>query len=287
MANTNQPFAHQPVLFDEVVYWMRPQAGGVYLDCTLGGGGHAQGILQACGGNAAYYGIDRDREAIAAATERLKNYREFHSIYGNFHDAASMQLPPLTGALIDLGVSSYQLDTAERGFSYHEDAPLDMRMDASKGITAAEYLAEVSVKELTRVLLQYGEEKWAARIAQILDEKRKTKAHPNDAGFGIGSGRSHTQGRAPQRRQPPGPPHLSGGPYRRERRACATGAGAERYCRLAAKRGQVAGDHLPFAGGSHREKHVQKSAKSLHLSALKRPSAPAAKSRWARCLAAA
>ena len=158
-----------------VMEWMRPRAQGVYLDCTLGGGGHAEGILAASGGQAAYYGIDRDEEAIRAASARLAAYPGFHAIRGNFHDVAEMNLPKLDGALIDLGVSSHQLDTAERGFSYHEDAPLDMRMDASAGQTAAEYLANVSVAEFTRVLREYGEEKWAARIAQILDEKRKSQ----------------------------------------------------------------------------------------------------------------
>jgi len=146
MAKDSLPFAHQPVLFAEVMDWMCPEKGGVYLDCTLGGGGHAEGILQACGGQAEYYGIDRDEEAIAAAGKRLAAYPGFHAIHGNFHDAAQMNLPPLSGALIDLGVSSYQLDNADRGFSYHEDAPLDMRMDASRGQTAAEYLASVSCR---------------------------------------------------------------------------------------------------------------------------------------------
>lgn len=175
MAEESRPFFHQPVLFHEVMEWMRPEKGGVYLDCTLGGGGHAEGILKVCGGDADYYGIDRDLNAIAAASERLKQYAGFHAIHGNFHDAVTFGLPPLSGALIDLGVSSHQLDAAERGFSYHEDAPLDMRMDASAGQTAAEYLARVSVPEFTRILREYGEEKWAARIAQILDEKRKLK----------------------------------------------------------------------------------------------------------------
>ena len=175
MGKDKLPFYHQPVLFSEVMEWMRPQQGGVYLDCTLGGGGHAEGILKACGGKAEYYGIDRDADAIAAASKRLAAYPGFHAIRGNFHDAAQLNLPKLNGALIDLGVSSYQLDTAERGFSYHEDAPLDMRMDASGGMTAAEYLNTVSVPELTRILRDFGEEKWAARIAQILDEKRREK----------------------------------------------------------------------------------------------------------------
>ncbi|HPF86889.1 MAG TPA: 16S rRNA (cytosine(1402)-N(4))-methyltransferase RsmH [Candidatus Limiplasma sp.] len=175
MAEESRPFYHQPVLFDEVMEWMRPAPGGVYLDCTLGGGGHAEGILKACGGQAEYYGVDRDTDAVAAASKRLAAYKGFHAVHGNFHEAAQLNLPPLNGILIDLGVSSYQLDNADRGFSYHEDAPLDMRMDASCGQTAAEYLAAVSVPELTRVLREYGEEKWAARIAQILDEKRREK----------------------------------------------------------------------------------------------------------------
>ncbi len=175
MSIETPPYTHQPVLLDAAVEWMRPQKGGVYLDCTLGGGGHAEGILKACGGQAEYYGIDRDPAAIAAASGRLKQYKGFHAIRGNFHDAAKLGLPPLDGALADLGVSSHQLDTAQRGFSYHEDAPLDMRMDPSAGQSAAEYLAAVSVPEFTRILREYGEEKWAARIAQILEEKRKLK----------------------------------------------------------------------------------------------------------------
>ena len=174
-----QAFYHRPVLFDEVMVWMRPQPGGVYLDGTFGGGGHSEGILQLADGDATLYGIDRDLEAIAAASERLKCYPGFHALHGNFHDVKALltqvDAPPLTGALIDLGVSSYQLDNAERGFSYHEDAPLDMRMDTSCGQTAADYLENISVVEMRRILTDYGEEKWAARIAQVFDEKRKAK----------------------------------------------------------------------------------------------------------------
>ena len=174
-----QSFHHVPVLFAEVMAWLAPHPGGVYLDGTLGGGGHSEGILRAADGQATLYGIDRDPAAIAAATERLKAYPGFHALHGNFHDAGALLAeagaPPLDGALLDLGVSSHQLDTAERGFSYHEDAPLDMRMDPSHGRTAAEYLAQVSVAEFRRVLSEYGEEKWAARIATLLDEKRREK----------------------------------------------------------------------------------------------------------------
>ena len=172
-------FHHIPVLFDEVMEWMQPRADGVYADGTLGGGGHSEGILRLSGGTATLYGIDRDEDAIRAAGERLKGYPGFHAIHGNFHDAkallAAAGAPPLTGALLDLGVSSHQLDEGERGFSYHEDAPLDMRMDQSMGLTAAEYLAQVTPEEFRRILTDYGEEKWAARIAQIFAEKRAQK----------------------------------------------------------------------------------------------------------------
>ena len=172
-------FHHIPVLFDEVMEWMDPQPDGVYADGTLGGGGHSEGILRLSGGTAKLYGIDRDMEAIAAASDRLKDFSGFQAIHGNFHDAkellAAAGAPALNGALLDLGVSSHQLDVGGRGFSYHEDAPLDMRMDKSQGITAAEYLANITEAEFRRILTEYGEEKWAARIAQVFMEKRTQK----------------------------------------------------------------------------------------------------------------
>ena len=172
-------FHHVPVLFDEVMEWMNPQPDGVYADGTLGGGGHSEGILRLSGGTARLYGIDRDMEAIAAASERLKDFNGFQAIHGNFHDAKDLLTaagaPALDGALLDLGVSSHQLDVGGRGFSYHEDAPLDMRMDKSQGMTAAEYLATIDPNEFRRILTDYGEEKWAARIAQVFAEKRAQK----------------------------------------------------------------------------------------------------------------
>ncbi len=168
------PFRHEPVLLAPVLEWMNVRPGGAYLDGTLGGGGHSEAMLRAGAGT--LFGIDRDTEAITAASERLRGYSGFTAMHGNFHDAATLLAqagaPPLDGALVDLGVSSYQLDNAARGFSYHEDAPLDMRMDATCGQTAAEYLNTVDEAELRRVLLDYGEEKWAARIAKVLVERR-------------------------------------------------------------------------------------------------------------------
>ena len=172
-------FHHIPVLFDPVMTWIDPQPDGVYCDGTLGGGGHSEGILIRSGGTATLYGIDRDERAIAAATERLQGYVGFHAIHGNFHDAKALLeqagAPRLNGALLDLGVSSPQLDEAERGFSYHEDAPLDMRMDTTQPMTAADLVNTADEGELTRILRDYGEEKWAARIAKMICEHRAQK----------------------------------------------------------------------------------------------------------------
>lgn len=166
-------YYHEPVLLNEVLDCLRPARGQTFADGTLGGGGHSEAILKRMG-EGTLYGIDRDEAAIKAASERLKDYPGFHPLHGNFHDIIEL-LPKdvrLDGGLLDLGVSSYQLDHAERGFSYHEDAPLDMRMDPSGGMTAADYLNSVSREEFTRILYEYGDERWAARIAQKLIEQR-------------------------------------------------------------------------------------------------------------------
>ena len=172
-------FRHEPVLLQEVLLWMNVRENGVYCDGTLGGGGHSEAILKASGGTARLYGIDRDENAIRAASERLSGFGGFTAIRGNFHDAKALLQEagagPLDGALLDLGVSSPQLDTAARGFSYHEDAPLDMRMDQSQGMTAADLLNTADERELTAIIRDYGEEKWAARIAGMICEHRALK----------------------------------------------------------------------------------------------------------------
>ena len=174
-----EAFHHEPVMLNEVLEWIQPRAGGVYCDGTLGGGGHSGAILRAAGPEAVLYGIDRDESAIAAATARLGSFPGFHPIHGNFHDGAALlaaeNAPALDGVLLDLGVSSPQLDRAERGFSYHEDAPLDMRMDRSQGPTAAELLNTLEEGELAGIIRDYGEEKWAARIAKMICEHRKER----------------------------------------------------------------------------------------------------------------
>lgn len=168
-------FKHEPVLLHEVLEWLAPAPGGIYADGTLGGGGHSEEILKRIGESGQHYGIDRDEDALTAATERLRGYAAFHAIHGNFHDVCDL-LPDgvmLDGGLLDLGVSSYQLDTPERGFSYHEEAPLDMRMDRSSGETAAEWLARCDERAIASALYDYGDEKWAARIAKIIKERQQ------------------------------------------------------------------------------------------------------------------
>lgn len=170
-------FRHIPVLLNEVLREMQLKQGGTYLDGTLGGGGHSLAMLQETAGAIRLFGIDRDLEALSASKERLKAYAGFTPIHGNFMDFDSLidESVFFDGILLDLGVSSHQLDTPERGFSYHEDAPLDMRMDRSKGQSAAEYLNSVDEKSFADILYAYADEKWAARIAKVLIEKRKEK----------------------------------------------------------------------------------------------------------------
>ncbi len=170
-------FHHLPVLLEACMDGLRVFAGGEYLDCTLGGGGHTLEILRR-GGRVT--GIDRDRDAIAAASARVESFlheagaeASFRAIRGNFHDAASLVGDMrFDGILADLGVSSFQLDCRERGFSYHDDAPLDMRMDAAQPRTAADIVNTATEDELTRIFRDYGEEKWARQIARVILDRR-------------------------------------------------------------------------------------------------------------------
>lgn len=169
-------FNHVSVMLCETVDLLNVREGGVYVDGTLGGGGHSAEILRRLGGTGHLYGIDRDADALAAATQRLGGAGNFTAVKGNFHDVkallAGQGVTSIDGMMVDLGVSSYQLDTAERGFSYHADAPLDMRMDREQALTAAQIVNTWPKEELVRILRDYAEEKWAARIADIILEHR-------------------------------------------------------------------------------------------------------------------
>ena len=169
-------FRHLSVLPEEVIRFLEPANGNTYLDGTLGGGGHASLILEKAP-EAFLIGIDRDQSALAAAETRLAAYSARTTlIHGNFSDVAehlnTCGIAALDGFILDLGVSSHQLDTRERGFSFQQDAPLDMRMDVSNGETAADLVNELPEHELERILLEYGEERWAKRIASFIVKER-------------------------------------------------------------------------------------------------------------------
>ena len=174
-------FSHVPVLLEEVMELLAPERGGIFVDGTLGGGGHAEATLTRMPQSGRLIGIDRDWDAVAAATERLRPFGErFQALHGNFFDLpallASLDIGGVDGILFDLGVSSHQLDTAERGFSYHADAPLDMRMDRTAPLSARDVVNGYSFEQLCRILREYGEERFASRIAdRILREREK---HP-------------------------------------------------------------------------------------------------------------
>ena len=179
LAQEGEQFKHLSVMLHETVDMLNVHEGGVYVDGTLGGGGHSAEILRRLNGTGHLYGIDRDNDALAAATARLGGAGNFTAIKGNFHDVKQLLsergVTRIDGMMVDLGVSSYQLDTAERGFSYHADAPLDMRMDQDQALTAADIVNTWSKEEITRILREYSEEKWAARIADIILEHRARK----------------------------------------------------------------------------------------------------------------
>ena len=221
-------FEHVSVMLMPTVDMLDVREGGVYVDGTLGGGGHSAEILRRLNGTGHLYGIDRDNDALAAATERLGAAGNFTAVKGNFHDVkallAERGVEKIDGMMIDLGVSSHQLDTAERGFSYHADAPLDMRMDQDQPLTAREIVNTWSAAEITRILRDYSEEKWAA-------------------------------------------PHVSGAAHRGQRRAGPAQKGAGGHGGAAEPRRPSGGADVPLAGGSHRQADVPAAGESLHLPA--------------------
>jgi 16S rRNA (cytosine1402-N4)-methyltransferase len=172
--------AHVPVLLDRVVALLQPaldREGAVLVDATLGLGGHSEAVLTRCG-LARVVGIDRDPEALRRAGERLAPFGDrftpVHAVYDELPEVLDdLGLDAVDGVLFDLGVSSMQLDVRERGFAYAEDAPLDMRMDGTTGPTAADVLNTYSAKELTRVLREYGEERFASKIAAAVVRQRE------------------------------------------------------------------------------------------------------------------
>jgi 16S rRNA (cytosine1402-N4)-methyltransferase len=170
-------FQHQPVMADEVIRFMAPKPGGIYIDGTIGGAGHAARILEACSPDGILIGFDRDAEALRAAQAKLLPFGgRVRLVQGNFAGLAEaltgFGIERIDGLLLDLGVSSHQLDSAERGFSFQKDAPLDMRMDRGSGATAADLVNNLPEQDLARIIRDYGEERWAKRITAFISNAR-------------------------------------------------------------------------------------------------------------------
>lgn len=171
---------HVPVLVDEVMEVLAPSAGGWYVDGTFGRGGHSARLLQAVGPAGGVLALDRDLAAITAGREHFASEPRLELVHAPFSSLAQVVREQargreLRGVLLDLGVSSPQIDDPERGFSFSKDGPLDMRMDRSRGESAAEWLARVDERELQRVIAEFGEERFARRVAHALVEARASE----------------------------------------------------------------------------------------------------------------
>jgi 16S rRNA (cytosine1402-N4)-methyltransferase len=173
----NNPHAHRPVLLDEVIEALNIQADGIYIDGTFGRGGHANAILNRLGDKGHLFAMDKDPQAVSAAKQLFSNDARFSIEHGSFaqlqqHIAARNWLGKVNGVLLDLGVSSPQLDDAQRGFSFRREGALDMRMDTSGGISAEQWINQASEATLAQVFRDYGEERFSKRIARAIVTSR-------------------------------------------------------------------------------------------------------------------
>lgn len=172
-------FNHVSVLLNECIEGLNIKENGIYVDGTLGGAGHSSEILKRLSNEGRLIGIDQDTDALRAAKERLKDYSNVTFVHSNFSNIENvldnLNIDGVDGILMDLGVSSYQLDEGERGFSYMKDAPLDMRMNRENDFSAYNVVNEYSEEDLYRIIRDYGEEKFAKRIASFIVENRQEK----------------------------------------------------------------------------------------------------------------
>lgn len=182
MSKGSSDFSHVPVLFEETLDGLAIRPDGVYVDCTTGGAGHAGGILERLTAGGRLIALDQDQDALAAAAPRLEarcKGGSFELVRSNFAGLSevldSLGISSVDGILADLGVSSHQLDKAERGFSYMQDGPLDMRMDQGSGQTAADLIASLDASALAEIFRTYGEERYATKIAQAIVQRRQYK----------------------------------------------------------------------------------------------------------------
>ncbi|MBT3181501.1 MAG: 16S rRNA (cytosine(1402)-N(4))-methyltransferase RsmH [Deltaproteobacteria bacterium] len=178
---------HLPVMLREVVDYLQPSLGNTFVDVTLGGAGHAKAILKAIGPDGTFIGIDRDEDALDEVKEVIDSYRNASAIHGRMGDIKNilkeMEIKSVDGILADLGVSSHQFDVIERGFSFRGDAPLDMRMDRSKGESASELLSRLDEDELVKILSELGEERYSKRIARAIASSEEIKTTGELAGL--------------------------------------------------------------------------------------------------------
>ena len=170
-------FEHKPVLLNEVLSGLNICPDGIYIDCTLGGGGHTEKILEKLSPKGMVIGLDKDQDALTFTQKKLGKYnnlKTFHTDFKNVEEVVDyLEIKEIDGVLMDLGVSSYQLDTAERGFSFRFDGPLDMRMDKSQKLTAYEVVNAYSYEKLVKILFDYGEEEFAKQIAKNIIKQRE------------------------------------------------------------------------------------------------------------------
>lgn len=172
-------FKHVSVLLEECIEALNIKKQGYYVDCTMGGAGHSSHIVSELNNDGRLIGIDQDTDALSAAKEKLKDYNNVIYVHNNFHNIydilEELNIEKVDGILMDLGVSSYQLDAGERGFSYMQDAPLDMRMNRDKEFSAYDVINDYSEQDLYRIIKDYGEEKFSKRIASFIVKRRSEK----------------------------------------------------------------------------------------------------------------
>ncbi len=175
-------FNHKSVLLEETINSLNIKPDGIYVDGTLGGAGHAAKVIERLSGNGRFIGIDQDEDALRAAKDKLSRYNDkvrIDIVKSNYKDMInvlkSLNIEKVDGILLDIGVSSYQIDTVERGFTYKEDGPLDMRMDKSSSFSAKNVVNEYSEMDLFRIIRDYGEDKFAKNIAKHIVQKRAEK----------------------------------------------------------------------------------------------------------------
>lgn len=175
-------FNHKSVLLEETINSLNIKPDGIYVDGTLGGAGHAAKVIERLSGNGRFVGIDQDEDALCTAKDKLSRYNDkvrIDIVKSNYKDMInvlkSLNIEKVDGILLDIGVSSYQIDTVERGFTYKEDGPLDMRMDKSSSFSAKNVVNEYSEMELFRIIRDYGEDKFAKNIAKHIVQKRAEK----------------------------------------------------------------------------------------------------------------